>query len=83
MKIFTIFYLLAGVSFGMPMANQDQDSFDLDMENELRRMSEIMVETQKVMEESLRAIQESNRQTSYMYRNMFKINTDDIEKYGD
>ena len=80
MKIFSIYYLLAGVSFGMPMANQDQDSFDEKMA--FRKMMEQQEQVNKIIEESLRDIQESNRRMNYMYKNMFKINADNIEEYG-
>ena len=65
MKIFSIFYLLAGVSIAMPMANEDRD---WKMEYLEQIVEETVESSKKLIEESNRAIEESNRKTADLYR---------------
>ena len=72
MKIFSVFYLLAGVSFGMPMADQDRDSFEAEMEQrnlDLMKLIEQQDEVNKQMKGAVRSLRESNRQTIDMVKN--------------
>ena len=69
MKIFSIFFLLAGVNFGMPMADQDRDSFNL-----TKKWLEQAKQLKKEMEESVRAIEESNKLTADMVQTNDRLN---------
>ena len=81
MKIFSIFYLLAGVSVAMPMANEDRDSSDTKMEEFMQLFEKSNEATKKVLEENRRVVEEANRQSAYlkMYYDKLKEIT---EKYN-
>ena len=67
MKIFSIFFLLARVNFGMPMADQDRDLLT-------KKWLEQAKQLKKEMEESVRAIEESNKLTADIVQTYDKLN---------
>ena len=81
MKIFSAFCLLAGVSFGMPMANQDRDSSDTKMEEFMKLFQQVNEATIKILEESNQIIEDENRKSANLFKQHRDLMNSIIERY--
>lgn len=68
MKIFSICFLLAGLSFGMPMTDERRDWKVTEMENIRQFIQEREEASKKLIEETNRAIEDSNRKTANLLK---------------
>ena len=82
MKIFSIFYLIAGVSFGMPMADGGRDSFNAEMERIRQFIAQTEESNKQYIEENRRFAEESNRKTADLLKVFDDKLKEIIEKYG-